>query len=321
MADISYQTKDKRTYVAPVSRQGLPKFIHRIRQGLPLYLVLLPVFILLGIFSFYPAISGMYHSLFEWTPGLNSPYVGLDNFVAIGRDPLFWRSLRNIAVFFSFGVTVMWAFPLLAAEMIITLTSARLQTIFRTLLIIPMAFPVVVQLLLWSFIYNPQYGVLNTFLRGVGLGELAKNWLGDPTLALFSLMFVNAPWIASVPFLIFLSGLQAIPSEVLDAASLDGANRIQRFVAIDVPLLAGQFRLLIILAVIQFLQLAVPVALLTQGGPSYSTLVPGLYVLNTAFVNGEWGYSAAISTVIFFITFGLSLFIFLTRKPTTRKVA
>ena len=274
-----------------------------------LYLALLPGFLLLLLLNYYPAVSGLYFSFFDWRPGFDSPFLGLTNYATMLHDAVFWHAFANIGLLFVFGITAMWLLPLLAAELVITLSSPRWQYIFRSLLIAPLAFPLVVQILLWGFIYDPNVGLLNALLRGTGLSVLAHNWLGDPSIALFSFMFMNVPWVASVPFLFFLARLQAIPKEIFDAAALDGASRWQRVFVIDLPLLGGQLKTLLTLAIIQFLQAAVAQQLLTNGGPDYATMTPGLYTINSAFVDGDWGYAATLSATIFLVTLILSLIV------------
>jgi raffinose/stachyose/melibiose transport system permease protein len=146
------------------------------------------------------------------------------------------------------------------------------------------------------------------------LGSLAQNWLGDPKTALWSLIFINFPWIASLPFFVFLTGLQNIGTEIFEAAALDGASRLKRFFLIDLPLLGRQFRLLFILAVINILQFGVTAAALTDGGPDNATMFPILRILNVAFRGGDWGYSAALSSTLFIITFLASVFVFLVSR-------
>ncbi len=270
------------------------------------YIALIPTLILLAIFGYYPAISGLYHAFYDWHPGFDSTFIGWQNFVDIFHDAEFGQSLQHVLWLFLFGITVAWIFPMLAAELVITLSNRRLQFFFRTLLIAPFAFPMVVQVFLWGFLYDPNVGIINTIFKAIGLGFLAHNWLGDPNTALYAIMFFNAPWIASLPFLIFLAGLQGIQPELFDAMVIDGANRWQRFLSLDLPLLAPQFMLLLIVAIIQILQVGAQIGLLTNGGPGFATNVPILYMLDTAFVGGHWGYAAALSAALFFIIFSLS---------------
>lgn len=267
---------------------------------------LLGTFGVLGVFSYYPAISGLSRAFFNWQPGYRSPFVGWANFEAMLHDQLWWQSAGHVGELLLWGVTLGWLFPLLAAELVITLSGRRAQDVFRALLILPLAFPLVVQVLIWGFIYDPNAGVANRLFNGLGLGGLAHNWLGDPHTALYALIFMGFPWIASLPFLIFLGALQAIPREVYEAASVDGAGRWRRFRHIDLPLLRSQFVLLLVLAIIEVLQFGIPAAILTNGGPAFSTTFPVIYMLSAAFTGGEWGYAAALSSTLFMIILLLS---------------
>jgi raffinose/stachyose/melibiose transport system permease protein len=143
--------------------------------------------------------------------------------------------------------------------------------------------------------------VLNHLLGSLGLSSLEKNWLGDPHTALFALIFINFPWVAGLPFLIFSAGLQNIPQEVFDAAAIDGAGRWRRLLAVDLPLLFRQVKLLFFLAVVFVLQYGFAAFIATQGGPDNATSVPVLRMLGVAFDAGEWGYAAALSTTLLVI--------------------
>ncbi|MFC7620354.1 carbohydrate ABC transporter permease [Microlunatus sp. GCM10028923] len=294
----------------------------RRRRGFPwfVYLGLLPTFAVLGLLQYYPAISGVVHSFFDWRPGFSSPFVGLENYRTMISDDIWWRSFRNLGVIFVASVTVMWVFPLLAAELVISLRSERLQFLFRTLLIAPLAFPGVVTALVWSFIYDPNNGVLNRALQAIGLESLVQNWVGDPRTALGSLLMMGFPWIASLPFLIFLTTLQNIPKEVFEAAALDGASRLRRIVAIDLPLLASQIRLLFFLATISVLQYGFAAYLVTGGGPDNATQVPVLRMIGVAFQGNDWGYATTLSTALFLITLILSGVVMAVRRKDSGNV-
>ncbi|NUR91206.1 MAG: sugar ABC transporter permease [Nonomuraea sp.] len=275
-------------------------------KHLKIYLVLLPTLAVLAVFAYYPAANGIVHSLFEWRPGFDSPFVGLDNYVTMLGDDLWWASFRNIGIIFVWAVTLMWVFPLLAAELVMALSSERLRFVFRTLLILPLAFPVVVNVLLWQFMYDPRDGVINSLLRGIGLDGLAANWIGDPSTALVALMTVGFPWVASLPFLVFLSALQNIPPEIYQAAEVDGAGRLRRLWSIDLPMLARDVKLLLVIAVIAVLQYGMQAHIMTKGGPDNATQVPVLRMLDAAFLDTSWGYAAALGTVLFLLTLGVS---------------
>lgn len=278
-----------------------------------IYLALLPLALIVGWFSYYPALSAMFWSFFHWHPASESVPIGFDNYVTMFNDEIWWTSFRNLGYIFVFSVAS-WTIPLLAAELLISLKSLRWQFVMRTLLIIPMAFPAVVTALVWGFFYSPNDGVINQTLSALGLEVLAQNWTGQGSTALLSLLFVGFPFIAGLPFLIFYSSLQNIPTEVLEAAELDGVGRIARFWQIDLPLMASQVRILVFLVIVGTLQYGLVAAVLTAGGPDDATMVPILRMINVAFQGGDWGYSAALSTTLFFITLAFGAVVVLTRK-------
>lgn len=313
------------TVIGPAQPAPPARIPHRAarRRRFPwrVYLVLLPTLGILGAFAYYPAFSGIFHSFYDWRPGFSSPFVGLANYREMISDDLWWKSFKNLGIIFLVAVTLMWALPMLASELVITLCSQRAQFIFRTLLITPLAFPGVVTVLVWDFMYDPNDGVINHFLKAIGLGSLQHNWVGEPNTALPALLAIGFPWIASLPFLIFLSQLQNIPAELFEAAALDGAGRLRRFVAIDLPLLARHIRLLFFLATISVLQYGFAAYLVTQGGPDNATQVPVLRMLGVAFQGQEWGYAATLSTVLFVITLAVSAAALLVRRRDNSDVA
>lgn len=278
-----------------------------------IYLALLPLALFIGYFAYYPAISAIFWSFFHWQPAAESTFLGFGNYITMVGDQIWWESFRNLGYIFLFAV-VSWIFPLLSAELLISLRSIRWQFTMRTLLIIPMAFPGVVTALVWGFLYSPNDGVINQTLKALGLSALAQNWTGQSSTALLSLLFVGFPFIAGLPFLIFYSSLQNIPTEVLEAAQLDGVGRFARFWQIDLPLMASQVRILFFLAIVGTLQYGFVAFVLTNGGPDNATMVPILRMINVAFSGGDWGYSAALSTTLFLITIIISAGVVLVRK-------
>jgi raffinose/stachyose/melibiose transport system permease protein len=235
------------------------------------------------------------------------------------HDSLWWQSFEHIGIIFVVAITAMWVLPLAAAELLITLSRPRWRFLFRSLLIVPLAFSPVIQVLTWQFIYDPNVGVLNHLLGSVGLTALEKNWLGDPSTALGALIFINFPWVASLPFLVFSSALQNIPSDIFDAAAIDGAGRWKRFLVIDLPLMLRQIKLLFFLAVVFVLQYGFAAYIATQGGPNNATTVPILRMLSVAFDAGEWGYAAALSSTLLVIMVLLSgATLLVGRRPSPR---
>ncbi|NYG98408.1 sugar ABC transporter permease [Schumannella luteola] len=278
-----------------------------------IWVALLPLVAVLGVFSYFPAVSGIFWSFFDWVPAGESRFIGLDNYARILTDTGWWTSFRNLGIIFVFSV-VAWVLPLLAAELLITLRSARWKFVVRTLLVLPMAFPGVVTALVWGFFYDPNAGVINQFLSSIGLDSLRHNWTGSPDSALLALLFVGFPFIAGLPFLVFSSSLENIPAEVLEAAQLDGVGRWRRFWQIDLPLMASQVRILVFLVIVGTLQYGFAAYVLTGGGPDNATTVPVLWMIDQAFTAGNWGYAAALSTVLFALTMLISGAVLLVRR-------
>ncbi|MEL7977536.1 sugar ABC transporter permease [Isoptericola sp. F-RaC21] len=303
---------------APADEATVPPPVAPVRQrrrrvSWGVYLALIPVFVMLGAFQYYPAVNGIVHSFFDWKPAAVSEFLGWENYSTMLADAVWWDSFRNLGIIFVFGV-VMWVIPLTAAELLVSLRSRRAAFAYRTLLIVPMAFPGMVTALVWQFFYHPNNGVINVLLEQLGLGSLAHNWVGDPDTAMLALLFVGFPFIAGLPFLIFYSTLQNIPAEVLEAAQLDGVGRLARVWRIDLPLMAGQIKILFFLAIVGTLQYGFTAYVVTGGGPDDATVVPILRILNVAYQGQDWGYAAALSTTLFAITLVLSCFVVFARR-------
>lgn len=302
---------DVEEHTEPIAEPPRPR--RRRPRNIALYLVLLPTLLAIGVFAYIPALNGMFYSFFDWRPGFTSEFLGLDNYLRMFGDTVWWGSFVNLAIIFVFGIGT-WIVPFIVAEMVTSLSTERLRFVFRTLLIAPIAFPQMVTLLVWGFFYDPQGGVINTALRQLGLDGLAHNWLGDPATALLALLFIGFPWIAGIPFLVFLTALQNIPREIFDAAALDGVGRIRRVFTIDLPLMSSQLGLLAFLAVISTLQYGMAAFILTGGGPDNATQVPILRMLSAAFNGGDWGYAATLSTTLFLISLLAVVLVLATRN-------
>jgi raffinose/stachyose/melibiose transport system permease protein len=267
----------------------------------PIYIFLIPTFLLLAVFTFYPIVSAFWHSFYRWD-GINSQFVGMENFVQMfTADRAFLASLPNVALLTIFRLVVAMTIPLLAAEVIFSLRSGAVAYFWRVLLVIPMVVPVVVLILVWLFIYDPQMGILNTLLTNVGLEEWKQLWLGDLRIAIWCIAFFGFPWVSGLNLLIYLAGLDSIPHELFDAAAIDGASRIKRFFYVDVPMVMGQLKLIFILTLITQLQNFQDVLIFTNGGPGQATVVPGLVLYHSAFFYNKMGYASAIGVTLFVV--------------------
>jgi ABC-type sugar transport system permease subunit len=278
-----------------------------IRRSWQAYALLAPVFAALIVFVYYPPILGLFRAFYAWEPTKEPVFVGLQNFRTYFEDPELVRGLQNVGLLLVHAAVAHVAMPFVMAELIFAVRSRLVKEIYRFLIVIPLVVPTVVYILLWGHIYDPNVGPVNPLLRSVGLGALARNWLGDPATALYAIMGVGFPWVAGVGTLIFLGGLGQISASVFDACRLDGSTGVRRALEIDLPLVMGQVRLLTILAVVGALTSFETILVLTRGGPGYATSVPGLTMFERAFTTGQFGLASAIGLLLFVLAIGLTV--------------
>jgi raffinose/stachyose/melibiose transport system permease protein len=272
-------------------------------QALLCVLLILPALLALAVFRYYPVASAVWHSLFAWNGFTAGRFTGLENYRQLLADPLMGAATLNILVYIGIRVALNLAFPLVAAVLIFHLGPTRASSAYKALFTVPLAVPLMVVLLVWKFIYNPNDGILNVALRAVGLGGLTRDWLGGFDTALAAISALGFPWvtgigIAGFGMLLYLAGLQGIPSELFDAAAVDGVSAPRRFFRLELPLIAPQLWLVALLTVINTLQSYVPVMVLTMGGPGTASMVPGLYLYLNAFSYDRFGYACAIGVLM-----------------------
>ncbi|MYJ66138.1 MAG: sugar ABC transporter permease [Acidimicrobiales bacterium] len=259
---------------------------------------------------------GLSRAFFEWRPTREAAFVGLENFSHyLLHYPESGREFANVARFLVYSLFAHVGMPFVMAELIFAIRSATTKEFYRFLVVLPMLVPQIVAMLLWSHIYDPGLGPLNDFLEAVGLDILARDWLGDPKTALYAIMAVNFPWVASIGTLIFLGGLSQISSSVFDSCLLDGCSWLRGVVSMDLPLVMGQVRLLVILAMLGATQSFQIILVLTRGGPGYVTSVPGMTMYTRAFNTGQFGYASAIGLLLFILGLALIFLINKTLRP------
>ena len=270
------------------------------------YAFLLPAFIFILLFSYYPAFSAIYHAFTKWDGVTPATWVGFQNFQSFLADPEFGTSVQNIVKLTLFWMILAVTVPLFVARLILGVRSGRLQFAYRLYFILPFVVPQVVIILLWQFIYAGT-GVLNQLLALVHQSQLQQDWLGNPATALYAIMAMGFPYVDGFGLLIYTAGLQAIPGEMKEAAAVDGAAPLRVFFQVELPQIMGQLRLMWVLAMINGLQNFTQILILTQGGPGYSTTVPGVMMYQDAFTNQEFGRASAIGTLLFVVILALTI--------------
>jgi raffinose/stachyose/melibiose transport system permease protein len=261
-----------------------------------LAVLLLPSLVLIGVFSYYPAVRSLIGGFSQWN-GLSPPtYAGVSQFKEYLQSPTFGTEAKNLAILVGGSILITLVSQFTAAE-IVTHLPARAAAIAKYLLVLPIVLPPLVLIEVWAYLFQPGSGLIDKIFGAAGLPQ--PGWLSDPHLALVSILLIGFPWISNLGFLIFLGGLQNLPRDVVDASRLDGLGALRRVFAIDIPLLIPQFRIVVILSGIYAVQNFIPILLLTNGGPGTATLVPGLDMYQSAFSNDQYGYGMAIGTLLF----------------------
>lgn len=274
---------------------------HQIRFVVLLLIVPLGAY---SLFVVYPYIWAIGISFTQWR-GLAVPpsWVGIDNFEAILADAGFWNALRNNGVYLLFvpAITVTLALSLAA---LICQRQTRLTEFYRVVFLFPQVMSIVVVAILWGYVFHPRIGLLNSALETFGLDGPA--WLGDPDLAMASLVVVIV-W-NSVGFhtALFVASMRAIPQTYYEAARLDGAGNWRQFRDITMPLLRDPVRTSLMFMAFEAFDLFAITRIMTGGGPNHATDVLSTYVYDQAFALGRFGYASALAVVMFLIMLAFS---------------
>jgi multiple sugar transport system permease protein/raffinose/stachyose/melibiose transport system permease protein len=269
------------------------------------YLFLAPSLLLMGVFTFYPFVQGLTLSFQSWDGIGATSWVGLSNYQRVVGDNIFWASLGNAGIF---GIVGFVLGNILSLGMALAVNSLkRGATFYRVAYYLPGVFSVVVVGMMFAWILQGSVGILNRALVAVGLEMLTHRWLTDPTTALPSVALVYVWFHWGFGFLLFLAGLQGVPRELHEAASIDGAGAGERFWYVTWPQLIPITTIVSVLTLLGALQIFGTVQVLTNGGPGYLTEVPTLRIYKEGFQFHRFGVAAAMSVVFGSILVLLSL--------------
>jgi ABC-type sugar transport system permease subunit len=268
------------------------------------YLMIAPALLAIGIFSLAPTVYGMIISVYRVEFVQLLSFVGAANYTDVLADPKFWNSVR---VSFTFtiasmilSVTAGFTLALIANQ------TVRFRSAFRTIALMPWVTSYVVTYLIFRWILNADYGLLNAlFVEGLGWPRV--QWLGNPLLALTCLIVVNVWRGAPYSMILLLAGLQGISRELYEAASIDGAGRVRSFFAVTLPLMRTAIMVLIVLTTITDFNVVVAMLVLTGGGPGTATESMSLRMYYEAFTYARMGSASAIAMIIFAINLLLTL--------------
>lgn len=270
------------------------------------WLFALPALLVYAGFLVYPAMSSLFFSFTDWD-GLSPTYnmVGLDNYLALPKDPVVVTAARNNLIWTLVTITVPLAMGLALA--ILLNGKVRGKPILRMLFYTPCVLPLVSIASIWGWLYHPQEGAINSALELIGLGNLAQPWLGQDSTALAAVM-VPAIWLRTgFPMLLYLAALQGIPSEMYEAATVDGATRWQQFWFITMPSLRPAHYIVLALSLIDSFKVFDMIYAMTYGGPGTATQVMGTWMYANVFQYYQAGYGMAIAVAITLVAVAVSI--------------
>lgn len=283
--------------------------MHLLKSPWKIAIGIIPALLLYCVFSIVPIFISFYYSFMSWNGFSPMEFIGLENFKNVLQDSVFWVSVRNnILVVLA---SVFGQVPIALALALLLNRKIRGAKFFRTVGFMPVVISTVVISITWKMIYNSQYGMLNNFLNLIGLDFLAKNWLGNPDYAIVAICVTIIWQFIGLYFIIFLSALQTVSKDVLEAADLDGASEWQKTRYVILPSIKHIITISIILCISGSLKTFDLIYVMTGGGPAHSTEVMATYMYDTTFEGLRYGYGSAISVMIF--VFSITLILITTR--------
>ncbi len=282
---------------------------------------LFPALLVYLLFTFIPILETFRASFYDWNGfSETQTFIGLNNYVNLLSDPLFLKAISNNLVFIIFYSI----FPILIALLLSAILTGKPIpgfSFFRTVFFLPQVISMVVVGVIWRWMFNPVSGPINQFFSLIGLDQLRQAWLGSFKYALPAVGLIGS-WVQyGFCMVLFLAGMQRIPLEYYEAASLDGASSFKQFLYITVPGLKSEIGVAMITTMIAALRVFDLIYSTTRGGPGETTLVTGFLIYRSAILNNRIGYGAAIATLLTLIILSLSLLIrhFMAEKPSQER--
>ena len=275
------------------------------RRTLTGYLFIMPFILGFILWFLIPALTAVWLSFQNWNLISPPEYIGFKNFARLADDKLFWQSLKVTVNYTLVSVPLSLVLGFLLA--LLMNTKVRGIAFFRTVYYLPSIVPAVASAVLWAWILNTEFGLLNALLNYVGLPKIA--WLQQPEWALPALILMSL-WGLGASMVIYLAGLQGIPESFYEAAKIDGAGRWAQLRYITVPLMSPIIFFNLIIGIINSFQVFTAGFLITDGGPQNATLFYVLYLYRTGFRYLDMGYAATLAWVLFLIILVLTLLVF-----------
>jgi multiple sugar transport system permease protein len=280
--------------------------LHQMRKQWSAYLFLAPTLILFGIFTVLAVIYAFYLSFHEWNilePA--KPFVGLDNYQRLVGDERFGGAIVNTLYYTAASVPLTMGLGLLIA--LLLNNQIRARGFFRTLFYLPVVTPLVIAAIIWKWVYNGDFGLLNYYLIQLGIIDEPLLWLADPNLAMPAVIITSVWKSVGFAMVVYLAGLQSIPEDYYDAAKIDGAVGWQRLKDITIPLLSSTTLFLAVVSVLGAFQVFTEIFIMTNGGPLRRTTTIVYHIYQTAFKFFDMGYASAMAFGMFAMMFAFTL--------------
>jgi len=300
------QSVIKSTALRASTRQGF-----KTPEWLSGYLFISPWIIGFMIFTLGPFMASLGFSFTEWDLIGQPKFTGVDNYLKLWNDPLFWQSLK-VTTIYAIGRVPLGIIIGLAAALLLN-QNVRLLGMWRVIYYMPVVLPPVAVSMLWMWIYNPDYGILNGVLWSA-FGIHGPAWLQDEFWVLPSLMMMAVWGMLGKNMIVYLSGLKSIASEMYEAAAIDGANAWQKFLSITVPMMTPIIFFNLIMGLMDSFKLFTQAYVMTGGGPRYASLFYVYYLYQHAFQRFHMGYASAMAWVFFLILMVFTLLVFRSSK-------
>ena len=278
------------------------------RRNIAITVSLLPALALYALFVIYPTFNVFRTSMYQWS-GLSKQktFIGFENFIRLFNDNKFWTALQNtiFLLIFCTAVTMILALFFAAA---LTQSKLKEKNFYRVLFFFPNVLSIVVIGVLFSNIYEPNMGILNSLLRGIGLNSLAQPWLGSGKTVLWAIGVAMIWQAVGYYMVMYMAGMDGISPELYEAADIDGASKFVQFFKITIPMIWGILRVTLVFFITSTLNMSfLFVNVMTDGAPNGSSEVLLTYMYRQAFTNANFGYAMAIAVIIFIVAFALAI--------------
>ena len=269
----------------------------RSRELLLIYLFLLPAFAVFMLYRIIPLGWNLVLSFQEWKAIGPNPWIGLSNYTKMFKDEVFWKSLSNTIIYFIVGSPVAIILAIFIAISVNQPLKGR--NVYRALIFIPYPITPIAIGIIWQWLYNERFGLINYILRSIGIVGEGIPFLQSFRWALPSVILTSIWQVVGFFFILILTGLQSIPSELYEAAIIDGASARNRFFRITLPLIRSTIFICFIVGIINSFTLFDLIYVMTGGGPGHSTEILITYIYKNAFSFGKMGYAASITVILF----------------------